>query len=222
MDHRTVNRTTRLASWVALVVGLPLVVFLVFLLAVSTKNTAAVNPLFGILYWINLAVAALLLLLILGLSSRLLWRLRKRRFGSRLLFKLAMVFTLVGLLPGVIIYVVSYQFVARSIETWFDVKVERALTSGLNLGRTTLNVLLADLGNKARNVAPQLVDAHGEVQPVALEQLLQQLSLEQATVFDGNGTVLASAGGNPFALVPDLPGAEAMRQLRLMGQLASV
>ena len=222
MDSRTVNRATRVASWGALAVGLPLVVFLVFLLAVSTKNTAAVNPYFGALYWINIAVAALLLLLILGLSSRLLWRLRKRRFGSRLLFKLAMVFTLVGVLPGLVIYVVSYQFVARSIETWFDVKVERALTSGLNLGRTTLEVLLADLTAKGRNVAAQLVDNHGDVAPVALEQLLQQLSLEQATVFDGNGNVLASAGGNPFALVPDLPGPEAMRQLRLMGQLASV
>ncbi len=222
MDTRTVNRATRLASWAALAVGLPLVVFLVFLLAVSTKNTAAVNPYFGILYWINIAVALLLLLLIVGLSSRLIWRLRRRRFGSRLLFKLAMVFTLVGVLPGLVIYVVSYQFVARSIETWFDVKVERALSSGLNLGRTTLNVLLADLSAKARNVAGQVVDSRGEVQPVALEQLLQQLSLEQATVFTSNGNVLASAGGNPFALVPDLPGAEAMRQLRLMGQLASV
>ena len=222
MDSRAVNRATRLASWAALAVGLPLVVFLVFLLVVSTKNTAAVNPYFGALYWINIAVALLLLLLILGLSSRLIWRLRKRRFGSRLLFKLAAVFTLVGVLPGLVIYVVSYQFVARSIETWFDVKVERALSSGLNLGRTTLNVLLADLGAKARNVAGQIADSRGEVQPVMLEQLLQQLSLEQATVFDANGNVLASAGGNPFALIPDLPGAEAMRQLRLMGQLASV
>jgi hypothetical protein len=33
---------------------------------------------------------------------------------------------LVGVLPGVVIYTVSYQFVARSIETWFDVKVEGA------------------------------------------------------------------------------------------------
>ena len=145
MDSRAVNRATRLASWAALAVGLPLVVFLVFLLVVSTKNTAAVTPYFGVLYWINIAVALLLLLLILGLSSRLIWRLRKRRFGSRLLFKLAAVFTLVGVLPGLVIYVVSYQFVARSIETWFDVKVERALSSGLNLGRTTLNVLLASL-----------------------------------------------------------------------------
>jgi hypothetical protein len=39
-----------------------------------------------------------------------------------------------GLVPGVLIYVVSYQFVSRSIESWFDVKVEGALDAGLNLG----------------------------------------------------------------------------------------
>ena len=222
MEAPSVNRITRIAAWTALASGLPLVVFLVFLLAVSTKNTQAINPYFGVLYWINIAVAVLLLLLIVGLASRLLWRLRKRRFGSRLLFKLATVFVLVGVLPGAVIYVVSYQFVARSIETWFDVKVERALDSGLNLGRTTLDVMLADLQAKGRNVAGQIIDLHGTVSPVGLEQLLQQLGVEQATVFDSNGNVLATAGGNPFALVPDLPGNESMRQLRLMGQLASV
>ncbi len=220
MEAATANRVTRLAAWGALALGLPLLIFLVFLLAVSTKNTAAVNPYFGALYWINIAVAALLLSLIVGLSARLLWRLRRRRFGSRLLFKLAMVFTLVGLLPGVVIYVVSYQFVARSIETWFDVKVERALDSGLNLGRTTLNVLLADLAAKAHNAAAQL--GEGGISSPALQQLQQQLGVAQATVFDANGNVLASAGGNPFALLPDLPGPESMRQLRLMGQLAGV
>ena len=222
METATVNRLTRIAAWTALALGLPLVVFLVFLLAVSTKNTQAINPYFGALYWINIAVAGLLLLLIVGLASRLLWRLRRRRFGSRLLFKLATVFALVGVLPGVVIYVVSYQFVERSIETWFDVKVERALDSGLNLGRTTLDVLLGDLQVKARNVAGQISDVHGNVSPTELERLLQQLGAEQATVFDSNGNVLATAGGNPFVLVPDIPGAEAMRQLRLMGQLASV
>ena len=41
--------------------------------------------------------------------------------------------------PGVLIYTVSYQFVSRSIESWFDVKVEGALDAGLNLGRGTLD-----------------------------------------------------------------------------------
>jgi hypothetical protein len=44
--------------------------------------------------------------------------------------------------------VVSYQFVSRSIESWFDVKVEGALDAGLNLGRATLDTLSADLGHQ--------------------------------------------------------------------------
>ena len=79
--------------------------------------------------------------------------LRRGKFGSRLLVKLAAIFALVGLLPGVLIYVVSYQFVSRSIESWFDVKVEGALDAGLNLGRTTLDTLSSDLAAKSRSAA---------------------------------------------------------------------
>jgi hypothetical protein len=61
---------------------------------------------------------------------RLYLRLRRGKFGSRLLVKLAAIFALVGFMPGVLIYVVSYQFVSRSIESWFDVKVEGALDAG--------------------------------------------------------------------------------------------
>ena len=57
-------------------------------------------------------------------------RLRQGKFGSRLLIKLAAIFALVGVVPGVLVYVVSYQFVSRSIESWFDVKVEGALDAG--------------------------------------------------------------------------------------------
>lgn len=216
------SRTSRWAAWMALLLGLPLAVFLVFLLAVSTKNAAAPSPFFGYLYWINFGVAGVLLLVVAALAFRLAWRLHKRRFGSRLLFKLAAVFALVGVLPGVVIYTVSYQFVARSIETWFDVRVEGALSAGLNLGRTTLNVLESDLQAKARNLAVQLSEDPTTLSPLTLEQLRQQLGLEQITVFDGNGSVLVTAGGNPFALIPDLPGATAMRQLRTMGSLSDI
>ncbi len=69
------------------------------------------------------------------MGGRLLQRWRQRKFGSRLLLKLATIFALVGVLPGALIYTVSYQFVSRSIESWFDVKVEGALTAGVNLAQ---------------------------------------------------------------------------------------
>jgi len=98
------SRTARWAMRMALALGLPLAVFLVFLLAVSTDNTTQPSPFFAWLYWINFVVAGALLLVVLALGLRLGWRLHKRRFGSRLLFKLAAVFALVGVLPGVVIY----------------------------------------------------------------------------------------------------------------------
>ena len=77
-------------------------------------------------------------------------------FGSKLTLRLVLLFTLVAVLPGVLVYGVSVQFVARSIESWFDVRVEKALEGGLNLGRTTLDNLLKDLRKKADAMAASL------------------------------------------------------------------
>ena len=81
---------------------------------------------------------------------------RSGKFGSRLLIKLAGIFAFVGVVPGVLIYTVSVQFVSRSIETWFDAQVAGALDAGLALGRGTLDALSADLVSKTRLAAERL------------------------------------------------------------------
>ncbi|MDP3170545.1 MAG: PAS domain-containing sensor histidine kinase, partial [Polaromonas sp.] len=129
---------------------------LMFLLTQATGNRELYERNYVLLFGLNVAVAGLLLLVIGWIVLRLLLRLRKGKFGSRLLVKLAAIFALVGLMPGMMIYVVSYQFVSRSIESWFDVKVEGALDAGLNLGRVTLDTLAAELANKTRAAAGQL------------------------------------------------------------------
>ena len=102
-------------------------------------------------------VVAALLVLVIGIAAvRLLVRVARGKFGSRLLLKLAAIFALVGVVPGVLIYTVSYQFVSRSIESWFDVKVEGALDAGLNLGRGTLDAQVNDLAEKTRLAAERL------------------------------------------------------------------
>jgi hypothetical protein len=68
------SRTSRWATRMALALGLPLAVFLVFLLAVSTDNTGQPSPFFAWLYWINFVVAGVLLLVVLALGLRLGWR----------------------------------------------------------------------------------------------------------------------------------------------------
>jgi len=134
---------------VGTVIALGLV--LLFLLTQATGNRELYERNYALLFALNVAVACLLLLVIGWIVLRLTLRLRRGRFGSRLLLKLAAIFALVGLLPGLMIYVVSYQFVSRSIETWFDVEVEGALVAGLNLGRATLDTLAADQDTPGRH-----------------------------------------------------------------------
>ena len=129
---------------------------LLFLLTLATNNRALYERNYAWLFGVNVLVAALLLGVLVWIGARLLLRLRKGRFGSRLLVKLAAIFALVGLMPGVLIYVVSYQFVTRSIESWFDVKVEGALVAGVNLARVSLESQAADMAAKTRTASAQV------------------------------------------------------------------
>ena len=131
---------------------------LMFLLTQATNNRDMYERNYARLFTLNVVVAVLLLAAIGWIAYRLASRVRRGRFGSRLLVKLAAIFALAGFAPGMLIYVVSYQFVSRSIESWFDVKVEGALDAGLNLGRVTLETLASDLASKARSSASQLAD----------------------------------------------------------------
>ena len=197
---------------VGTVIALGLV--LLFLLTQATGNRELYERNYALLFALNVAVACLLLLVIGWIVLRLTLRLRRGRFGSRLLLKLAAIFALVGLLPGLMIYVVSYQFVSRSIETWFDVEVEGALVAGLNLGRATLDTLAADLANKTRQAATQLSETPDAMTGLALERLRDQLSASDVVLWSASGQLLASAGESRFLLQPERPSAPQLRSAR--------
>ena len=141
------SRAFRWTVGIGASVMITLSLVLMFLLTQATSNRELYESNYARLFVLNIVVAVLLLLVTGWIGVRLLIRLRQGRFGSRLLVKLAAIFALVGIAPGLMIYVVSYQFVSRSIESWFDVKVEGALDAGLNLGRATLDALALDLAN---------------------------------------------------------------------------
>src|SRR5690606_37285169 len=122
---------------------------MLFLLATAGANTDFFEHRYKILLFINI-VFVLLFMVVVGF---LLWRFRRRLksgvFGSRLALRLLLIFSLMAILPGALIYTVSVQFLGKSIESWFDVKVDRALEGGINLGQTMLKNLLDDLQKKA-------------------------------------------------------------------------
>jgi len=187
-------------------------ILLLVMLALASANTEFFDRYYQWLYSANLAVAVVLILIVIGLLAIIITRVRQGKFGTRLLAKLAFIFALVGVVPGGIIYVVSYQFVSRSIESWFDVNVETALTSGLNLGRGMLDASLSDLQNKGRLMSDQLASADPTSLTLTLLRLRDQFNVQDATIVEpargGSGTapdvrVIAQASSNFAALVPD-------------------
>jgi len=115
-------------------------ILLLGLLTGISADAKFLSQYFVWLYSINIIVGVGLLLVIIGLIVTLTIRWRQGFFGTKLIAKLAMIFGLVGVLPGAILYSVSLQFVGRSIESWFDINVESALESGLQLGRNSFEI----------------------------------------------------------------------------------
>ncbi|MDO9143981.1 ATP-binding protein [Rhodoferax sp.] len=208
------SRSVRWLLGLGVVVLVAIGLVLLFLLTQATTNRELYERNYARLFAVNVVVAVLLLGVIGWIALRLIRRLVQKKFGSRLLVKLAAIFALAGFAPGMLIYVVSYQFVTRSIESWFDVKVEGALNAGLNLGRTTLDALSTDLAAKARTGAAQLADTPEFSAALPLERARVAVGADDLMLWGGSGRLIAAAGQSRYQLNPELPTAQQFRAAR--------
>lgn len=202
--HKSVRKAMR---WVWALFGsgtIFLVVALIFLLAQATSNQDLYTEYFNWLVGVNIAIAALMLIALVWAAVRLVVRLRRGRFGSRLVLKLALIFSVVGILPGLLVYAVSYQFVSRSIETWFDVKVEGALQAGLNLGRVSFDAQVRDFVQSTVDVANELKNKSESEVITQIDGLRQRLRARDVMLQVLNGRVLAASGSSSYSLSPPI------------------
>jgi two-component system nitrogen regulation sensor histidine kinase NtrY len=86
---------------------------------------------------ININVILLLLLLYLTMRNlvKLVFERKKKVMGSGLRAKLVFAFVILSLLPTIIIFFVSVQFISLSIEHWFNLQVEQSLQDSLEIGQ---------------------------------------------------------------------------------------
>ena len=198
-----------------LVVGGAIASILLFLLASASDNSNFFDQHYPWLLGLNALVAAALLGLVILLLTRLYKRYKRGKFGSKLMARLVLLFAAIGILPGIVIYLVSVQFVSRSIESWFDVRVESALESGLNLGRAALDSSLIELNAKARSMALELSDFSDAAQITQLSRLRDQNQMQEALIVTANSRVVASVGSGLGTLIPEMPTTAMLHQARV-------
>src|SRR3954452_95912 len=142
-----------------LIIGSGVAAVGLFLLATASSDTAFFTQQYPLLLALNAALALLLAGLVSYQLVIMARRYPARVFGTRLTLRLFLRFAAIALLPGLIVYTVSVQFITRSIESWFDVKVDAALEGGINLGQQAIDQMLVELQTKARAMALELADA---------------------------------------------------------------
>jgi len=207
-----------------LFVSVALGLVLLYLLSLASANTAISGDYYKILLYLNIAVAGTLIILI-GVQ---LWHLTKKIksgvMGSRLTLRLLGTFALMAIIPGLIVYLVSVNFLTRSIESWFNVKVESALDGGLSLGQRALDIMLADVEEKAENMATSLAFQPTRSHYGMLNDLREKSGVQDATLLTLQGRIISVSSSDPNSFLPELPSIPQLRQAqnRVYGKIEPI
>ncbi|GAB1232467.1 ATP-binding protein [Ferrigenium sp. UT5] len=173
---------------------------LLYLLVNASGNTGFYARNYTALLWLSGALVSGLLALVAYQVWLLRRKLRLQIYGAKLTLRMALFFSFIAVLPGLLIYAVSVQFLEKSIESWFDVRVEKALEGGLNLARSTLENGLDELEKKGRFVALILAEQIPARHAQTLKRFIDEGVTQKLAVFGLNGELHAVAGARQDAV----------------------
>ena len=179
---------------------------LLFLLSKASSSSEFIS---GSSYTIVLVLSGIfilsLIVIIANQIKKLFKNIKTDVIGSRLSMRLVISFTLMAVIPGLIVYLVSVNFLTRSIESWFNVKVESALDGGLKLGQKALDIMLTDLELKAERMALTLSSMPTSSQYGALSDLREKSGIQDATIISDQGKIIAVSSNDAESFLPALP-----------------
>lgn len=197
---------------------------LLYLLSSASANTAVSGDYYKVLLYLNIALATLMVVLITVQIQNLYKNIKNHVVGSRLNLRMVSAFAMMAIVPGLIVYLVSVNFLSRSIESWFNVKVEAALDGGLSLGQRALDTLLTDLENQADGMATTLSLQPGLSQYRVLHDLRERSGIQDATLLSLSGRIMAVSSADASSFLPELPSVAQLRQARyqLVGKIEPI
>ncbi len=197
MDPRTLKRWgLRALILLAVAAGL----WALLLLAHSAENSGDFNrrqP--WILLLNSCAVIALGVLL-----ARKLWQLYRDFHdhvpGSRLTVRTVVMFGSLVVVPLLIVYLFSLEFLNYGIDSWFRGETRQGLNDALELSRSALDLRLHEQSRRTENFARVITGLTGTELAVRLDAERRETQAADVTVFDRGGRVTNVPAGR-FVLI---------------------
>lgn len=192
-----------------------LAAILLYLLSQASAQGPISGNYFTMLLAMNIMLALLLVGLIVVQVVRMVRQIRASAIGGRLTRRLLAAFTLVAVIPSLLVYLVSVNFLTQSIESWFNVKVEAALEGGVRLGQSALDALMQDVKMKGESMALNLAFQPASLHLTVLSDLREKTGVQDALLINMQGKILAFSSAESQSFLPNTPNIAQLRQAKL-------
>lgn len=163
---------------------------LLFALVLATHSNANFENQYQVLLALNISTIVIMVLLIIFLGVWLRRRFHTRVFGTRLMTRFALSFALLGAIPSILLFLISTAFVSRTIDTWFNLKLEPALEAGISFGREHLNYAQEQTKNQLKVIIDQSTEQYHQINATKAQELLTEHRLQTLAALDKKGQVL--------------------------------
>ena len=174
--------------------------------------------------WVLVLTIAALVVMLVSIASRLikLYRqVRKGKPGARLTATMVRTFLVLTIPPALIVYLFSIQFLNETINGWFDVKVESALSDSIELGQRFLDMQTLQARNQMRQIADDIDMTPGNQLATQLLRRVSAAGPVELSVMDYRGRNFRTANIDPNELVPSRPNDFALLQATERGTYAA-
>ena len=166
-----------------------------------------------LLFFNALGLLTLITLIALNLK-RLSRQIKNRSAGAFMTLRMVAMFSVLSIIPLLILYYFSLDFLLRGIDNWFDLRVEQALEDSLELSRLSLDERMRELLKQTEQVAEELSDISDAETPFEIDELRVRTGAEELTLLTRQGSILASSASNSSSLVPNHPDETILLQLQ--------
>jgi nitrogen fixation/metabolism regulation signal transduction histidine kinase len=185
--------------------GVVLLVVSLTLLAETTQNSLQFSRFQLVILAVNAIGVGVMLLLILFALARLAREYLQQAAGARLKVRMVSIFAVLALLPVLLVFVFSLQFITRGIDSWFDEDVESGLAEALRLSRQALDSRKRQFLEVTREIARDL-DEQADLELYAmLEDMRSRYGASEVTVLGPNDRIIAISAQLPETAEQAMP-----------------
>ncbi|NOX68184.1 MAG: HAMP domain-containing protein [Gammaproteobacteria bacterium] len=175
------------------VIGVGLSLAALYLLSQTAQNSTEFDRLGNTILLVNIGGVFVLLLLLVGNLARLFRDYRRNVPGSKLKARMVAMFVGLAVVPLLVVFYFSMQFINRGIDSWFNVEVEAGLDDALALSRAALELQMRDQLRATVQIAERLRGKNGRELIVALGRLRQESAAVEITLFGRNSQIIATS-----------------------------